>query len=146
MSFGMMVTHFACIVQRLVSSKIPTMYASAASWKAFMASAVNLQSALPKFWANSCMNRWNGNFLIRNLVDFWYLLISWRATVPGLYRCGFLTPPVAATAALFLAAAAVLIDWALDCFPQVGFFGVCFVRAMLVWWFFSEWLLADEIL
>jgi len=29
-------------------------------------------------------------------VDFWYLRISRRATVPGLNRCGFFTPPVAA--------------------------------------------------
>ena len=74
------------------------------------ASAVNLHSPLLKFWANSHTNRWNGNFLVRSSVDFWCLLISRRATVPGLYQCGFLTPPVAATAALFLAAAAVLID------------------------------------
>ena len=52
--------------------------------------------------------------------------------MPGLYQCGFLTPPVAATAALFLAAAAVLIDLALGCFPPVGFFGVCLVRTILV--------------
>ena len=31
-----------------------------------------------------------------NSVDFWYLLISRRATVPGLKRWGFFTPPVAA--------------------------------------------------
>ena len=28
-------------------------------------------------------------------MDFWYLRISRRATVPGLYLWGFLTPPVA---------------------------------------------------
>ena len=120
-----------CMAQRLVSSKILTMYASVA-WRATMASAVNLHSPLPKFWANSHTNCWNGSFLIRSLVDFWYLLISQRAMVPGLYQCGFLTPPIAATAALFLAAAAVLIDLALGCFPPVGFFGVCFICAMLV--------------
>ena len=31
-------------------------------------------------------SRWKGNFLISNSVDFWYRLISLRATVPGLYR------------------------------------------------------------
>ena len=128
----MIVTRFACMAQRLVSSKILTMYASVASWRVTIASTVNLHSPLLKVWANSRTNCWNGNFLIRSLVDFWYLLISRRATVPGLYQCGFLTPPVAATAALFLAAAAVLIDLALGCFPPVGFFGVCFVCAMLV--------------
>ena len=52
--------------------------------------------------------------------------------MPGLYQCGFLTPPVAATATFFLAAVAVLIDLALGCFPLVGFFGVCFVRTMVI--------------
>ena len=27
-------------------------------------------------------------------VDFWYLLISLKATIPGLYQRGFLIPPV----------------------------------------------------
>jgi hypothetical protein len=31
---------------------------------------------------------------------FWYRLISLRATVPGLYLWGFLTPPVAPPAVL----------------------------------------------
>ena len=30
-----------------------------------------------------------------NDAHFWYLLISRSATVPGLYLCGFLTPPEA---------------------------------------------------
>jgi hypothetical protein len=30
-----------------------------------------------------------------SLTYFWYLLISLKATVPGLYLCGFLTPPEA---------------------------------------------------
>ena len=38
-----------------------------------------------------------GSFLIRSSVDFWNLLISRNATVPGRYLCGFLTPPVAGT-------------------------------------------------
>ena len=37
MSFGMMVTLLAWMAQRLVSSKRPTRYASAASWRAMMA-------------------------------------------------------------------------------------------------------------
>ena len=32
---------------------------------------------------------------MRSSVDFWYRRISRSATVPGRYRCGFLTPPVA---------------------------------------------------
>ena len=38
-----------------------------------------------------------------NSVDFWYLLISWRATVPGLYWWGFFTPPSTAAGVLFWA-------------------------------------------
>ena len=42
MSLGMMVTRLAWIAHILVSSKRPTRYASAASWRAPMASDVNL--------------------------------------------------------------------------------------------------------
>ena len=44
----------------------------------------NLRSDL-KSWAISLTSLWNGSFLMRSSVDFWYLLISLRATVPGLY-------------------------------------------------------------
>ena len=44
---------------------------------------------LLRSWASSCTNLWNGSFLMSNLVDFWYRLISWRATVLGLYLWGF---------------------------------------------------------
>ena len=61
----------------------------------------NLRSDL-KSWAVSLTSLWKGSFLMRSSVDFWYLLISLRATVPGLYLWGFLTPPMAG--ADFLAA------------------------------------------
>merc|ERR1711907_674539 len=61
----------------------------------------NLRSDL-KSWAISPTSLWKGSFLMRSSVDFWYLLISLRATVPGLYLWGFLTPPMAG--ADFLAA------------------------------------------
>ena len=38
---------------------------------------------------------WKGRFLMRSSVLLWHLLISRRATVPGLYLCGFFSPPVA---------------------------------------------------
>ena len=38
---------------------------------------------------------WKESLLIKSSVDFGYLRISRRATVPGLYVWGFLTPPVA---------------------------------------------------
>ena len=126
MSFGMMVTRLAWIAHRLVSSKSPTRYASLASWRAITAELWNRRSVL-KSWAISLTRRWNGSFLMRSSVLFWYLLISRRATVPGLYRWGFFTPPVAG--ALFLAA------FVASCFrgalPPVDLRAVCFVLAML---------------
>lgn len=61
----------------------------------------NLRSVL-KSWAISLTNLWKGSFLINSSVLFWYLLISLRATVPGLNLWGFLIPPEAT--ADFLAA------------------------------------------
>ena len=59
-------------------------------------------------------------------MDFWYLLISRRATVPGLYLWGFLTPPVAG--ADFLAA--LVASCFLGAFPPVDLRAVCLVRAI----------------
>ena len=61
-------------------------------------------------------------------MDFWYLLMSRRATVPARYLWGFLTPPVAG--ADFLAA--LLARFFLGAFPPVDFLAVCLVRAMSV--------------
>ncbi|OQU75745.1 hypothetical protein SORBI_3010G021401 [Sorghum bicolor] len=91
MSLGMMVTRLAWMAQRLVSSKRPT--STAWLW--------NRRSVL-KSWAISRTRRWKGSFRIRSSVLFWYLRISRSATVPGLYLCGFFTPPV--VGADFLAA------------------------------------------
>ena len=82
MSFGMMVTRFACIAQRFVSSKSPTRYASLASCRAITAELWKRRSVL-KSCAISRTRRWNGSFLISSSVDFWYLLISRSATVPS---------------------------------------------------------------
>ena len=89
-----MVTLLAWIAHKLVSSNKPTKYASDASCNAKTAEDWNRKSVL-KSWAISLTNLWNGNFLMSNSVDFWYLRISLNATVPGRYLCGFLTPPVA---------------------------------------------------
>ena len=79
-----------------------------------------------KSWAISLTSLWKGAFLMSNSVDVWYLRISRRATVPGRYLCGFLTPPV--VGADFLAALVA------SCFrgalPPVDFLAVCFVLAM----------------
>ena len=85
MSLGMMVTRLAWIAHRLVSSKRPTRYASEASCRATTADDWKRRSVL-KSWAISRTRRWNGSLRIRSSVDFWYLRISRRATVPGLRR------------------------------------------------------------
>ena len=81
-----------------------------------------------KSWAISLTRRWNGSLRMRSSVLFWYLLISRRATVPGLYLWGFLTPPVAG--ADFLAA--LVASCFLGAFPPVDFLAVCLVRAMAI--------------
>ena len=85
MSLGMMVTLLACTAQRLASSRGPTRYASEASCNAIIAPLWNLMFTLPRSWASSLTSLWNGSFLMSNSVDFWYHLISHRATVPGQY-------------------------------------------------------------
>ncbi|THU53895.1 hypothetical protein C4D60_Mb10t19200 [Musa balbisiana] len=90
----MIVTRLAWMAQRLVSSKRPTRYASAASCSAATAELWKRRSVL-KSWAISRTRRWNGSFRMSSSVLFWYLRISRRATVPGRKRCGFFTPPVA---------------------------------------------------
>ena len=88
-SFGMIVMCLAWIAHKLVSSKRPTRYASAASCSARIAPLAKLSLPL-KSWAISHTNLWNGSLLISSSIDFWNRQISRRATVPSLYRCGFL--------------------------------------------------------
>merc|ERR1711981_1546956 len=125
-----MVTRLAWMAHKLVSSKRPTREASEASWRARTAEDWNLKSDL-KSWAISLTSLWKGSFLMRSSVDFWYLLISRRATVPGLYLLGFLTPPMAG--ADFLAA--LVANCFLGAFPPVDFRAVCFVRAIFAFRF-----------
>merc|ERR1740121_2803973 len=121
-----MVTLLAWMGHRLVASKSPTREASAASWRAMTAELWNLRSVL-KSCAISLTRRWKGSLRMRSSVDFWYLLISRRATVPGLYLWGFLTPPVAG--ADFLAA--LVASCFLGAFPPVDLRAVCLVRAIV---------------
>merc|ERR1719187_2927396 len=72
----------------------------------------NLRSVL-KSWAISRTRRWKGSLRISSSVDFWYLLISLRATVPG---PDFLA---AFVASCFLGA-----------LPPVDLRAVCLVRAI----------------
>ena len=88
MSLGIIVTHFTCMAQRLVSSMRPTKYVSAASCRHMMALPWKHKSYLPTSWAISQTSCEKGSFLIRISVLFWKCQISWRATVqpvlPGL--------------------------------------------------------------
>merc|ERR1711907_614739 len=119
-----MVTLLAWMAHKLVSSKRPTMYASAASWRARTAEDWNLRSVL-KSEAISLTSLWNGSFLMRSSVDFWNLLISLRATVPGLNLWALLTPP-----ADFLAALEAMCF--LGCLAAVCFLAVCLVLAIVI--------------
>ena len=92
-SLGIIVTHFAYMVQRLVSSMRPTKYASAASCRHIMALLWKCRSYLPTSRAISQTSREKGSFLIRSLVLFLNCQISQRATVPGQYFLVFLTLP-----------------------------------------------------
>lgn len=112
------------------------------TWRAPMAALWNRRSVL-KSCAISLTRRWNGSFLMSSSVDFWYRRISLRATVPGLYLCGFFTPPV--DGALFRAA--LVANCLRGALPPVDLRAVCFVRAIveLIYlyqknqkWFFIE--------
>ena len=70
-------------------------YASAASCSARIAPLAKFSLPL-RSWAISHTSLWKGSLLINSSVDFWNRRISWRATVPGLYRCGFLGAAVCA--------------------------------------------------
>ena len=91
MSLGIIVTHFACMVQRLAFSMRPTKYASAASSRHTMVLPWNHKSYLPTSRAISWTSHEKGSFLIRSSVLFWNCQISQRATVPGWYFLVFLT-------------------------------------------------------
>lgn len=91
-SFCMMVTLFACIAHRLVSSNKWTRKASLASCRAWIAWLCHL-SSWPTwngriYCAISRTSREKGSFSISRSVDCWYRLISRSALVPGLKRCG----------------------------------------------------------
>ena len=90
-----------------------------------MAEAWNRKSLL-KSWAISLTSLWKGSLRMRSSVDFWYLRISRRATVPGRYRWAFFTPPVAG--ADFRAA--LVASCFLGAFPPVDLRAVCLVRAI----------------
>ena len=96
MSFTKIVWRLACIAHRLASWNSPTRWAShavcsastALDWKRYFAPQVSN--------ATSFARRWNGSLRIRHSVDFWYLRISRRATVPARTRRRWRPRPSAA--------------------------------------------------
>ena len=69
MSFGRMVTLFAWMAQRFVSSNNPTKYASDASCRAPITASCQRRSVL-KSCVISLTTLWNSNFLIRRFILF----------------------------------------------------------------------------
>jgi hypothetical protein len=84
--------------------------------------------------ASSLTNLWNGSFLISNSVDFWYFLISLRATVPGLNLCGFFNPPwvLIMLESFVVLRAALLANIFLGALDPVYFLAVCLVLAIFI--------------
>ena len=85
MSWGKTVTHFACIVQRLVSSRRQIMYDSVASWNTSTTPAW-MQWSPYSFCRISLTSHKNGALGSSNSIDFWNFWISCRACVPGQNR------------------------------------------------------------
>ncbi len=68
MSLGMILTRFACTAHRIVSSNMPTIYASQASWRAKTAKLWKRRSLWwNKFCVISRTRSWKGAFLINSL-------------------------------------------------------------------------------
>ena len=86
-SLGIIVTLFACMVQRLASSMRLTKKASAASCRHIMVLPWKRMSVLPS------SSHEKGSFRIRSSVLFWNCQVSWGATVPGQYFLVFFTCP-----------------------------------------------------
>ena len=93
MSLGIIVTHFAQMVQKFASSMRPTTYASAASCRHIIVCPWKCVSYLPTCMAISQTSHKKGSFQIRSSMLFWNCCISQRATIPGWYLLGFFTWP-----------------------------------------------------
>ena len=94
-----MVTSLPVIAMSLTCENMSIKKSSLASWSAKIAVDWNLggngtSPSLNRSWTTSRTRRWKGSFRIKSSVDFWYLFICLRATVPGRNRRFFLTRPV----------------------------------------------------
>ena len=83
--------HFVWIAHKLASSRSPTKYASAASWRVKMTCTWKCMSLCPTSRAILQTKHEKGSLGIRRLALFWNWQISWRATVPSQYLWGFFT-------------------------------------------------------
>ena len=139
MSLGWIVTRPAWIEQMFTSSNILTRNDSDTSWRARSAVLWNRRPGHIRC-ETSLTSLWKESFRIKRSVDFWYFLISRRATVPGRKRRGFLTPPVSGSPIFIPFFVLYLPRGAL---PPVLLLAVCLVRPMITtrdpfeifWWF-----------
>ena len=150
MSFGMIVTRFAWIAHKLVSSNRPTRYASEASCNARIAVLWKRKSVL-KSWAISRTRRWKGNLRINKSVLFGicgfrevqqYLGDNGEASLhrrrlvpiyglPWLQVCKFNKLCVSCVYDLVTISGLVHTYCLRGAFPPVDLRAVCFVRAIL---------------
>ena len=94
MSLGIIVTCFACIAHKFVSSKSLTRNTSASSCNANTIAGVRQKSNLISYKIS--LTSWrNGSFGISNSVNIWNCLICLSTTVPRWNLCGLFRPPVA---------------------------------------------------
>ena len=121
-SFGIMVTHLACMAHKLVSSNNRTRYASATSCNAVTAAGDILSLCPPRrrSCTNSLTRQSNGALLISSSVDHWYLLISRSATVPGLYLLDFGVSVLGSLPPLHLASALAFVSLLASFLDSVG--------------------------
>ena len=109
MSLGIIVTLFACMVQRLASSMRPTIYASSASYRRIIVLPWKHKSYLPTSRAISWTNCKKRSFQIRSSVLLWNCQISQRAAVPGQYFLVLFTFPALRNS--FLGALPPMVSW-----------------------------------
>ena len=123
-SFGIMVTHLACMAHKFVSLNSKTRYASVASCNAITSGGDTLNSSPPchRSCTNSLTRQSNGALLISSSVDHWYLLMSRSATVPGLYLLGFLASVLSSLPPLLLPLLPFLLHFLTALVLQMYFF------------------------
>merc|ERR1712098_72514 len=124
-SLACKVTLLAWMQWHWASSNTVLTHISIACCRHNIAALSNLSSALNP-WGHSLTSLWKGRRRVKHSVLFWYLLTSLRATVPGLKRWGFLSPPVAGA----VLRATLVVSCLRGAFPPVDLRAVCLVLAI----------------